>query len=396
MRKFAIASILILAASPPYASHGQLALTDEPPPTLIHSNYVIEVGANAASPEVLNIIAASLRPRLPNWPKTLGSSETWVDNSIQDADLNDARIYRLFVNVRSDELQPSDAEMHQLWEVARKQLEAELNRITGDVAKSQRDRLEVELQRLDATRHSEGDVTELIEQLAARQAASAGAEGNFSQGLAEVYSKQRELKLREAGLQARREAIERRIDQVRAEADASTQEDAIVKELAKVLEIREKTRQRLGQINDKTPQVVAQGELLEADAQLAQARIELLKAKRDVEDRAGGGHLRALNDELSKLLVESAEIEGQRKELEQIIAEIRKNVRETALAMGEAENLKVKIQTVRSRLAEEDARINDLRREYERLEPQSVTLRPLTVDKSDPSEPEASAPGASD
>ena len=66
--------------------------------------------------------------------------------------------------------------------------------------------------------------------------------------------------------------------------------------------------------------------------------------------------LREMNNELSNLLVESAEIEGQRKELEQIIAEIRKNVRDMALAMGEAENLKAKIQTLRGRLAEEDAR----------------------------------------
>lgn len=379
----------------PYTSYAQFAASDEPAPVLDHGDYMVQNGAFQVSPEVVNIIAETLRPRLATWPDSISSSASGVRIApYNDTRIDDARILRMNVAVRGAELQPSEAEMRQLWEVARKQLEAELNRITGEVAKSRRDRLQDELQRLEATRHSESDVTELIEQLAQRQAESAGAQGNFSQGLAEAFSKQRELKLRDAGLQARREAIERRIDEVRKVADESAAKDPVLAELEKLVEIRRRQLDAV-QANHAVGRETA-SKVAEAEGELASSLVELARATNESAERASGGALRELNNELSKLLIETAEVEAQLKELEQILAEIRKNVREMALAMGEAENLKVKIKALRSRIAEEDARSNQLRREYEGQAPQSVTLRPLTVDKKEPAEPEASAPGASE
>jgi len=358
------------------------------------SKHIVLEGLHEITPKAASTVASSLGLILKA-PESFAPSAIAVSLA-DDGKLGDnAHFGILHINLFSKG-KPTDAQMRQLWEEARSQLESELNRITGEVAKGQERRLEDELQRLHRTQHSESDVTDLIEQLAELQAKSAGAEGNFSQGLAEAYSKQRELKLRDAGLQARRQAIELRIDELRKVADGSAAKDPVLAELEKLVEIRRRQLEAVRALHATASKGGSAFQVAEAEGVLAAALVEWTKAKQDAAERAGGGHLRALNDELSKLLIEAAEVEGQRKELEQIIADIRNNVRDMALAMGEAENLKAKIQSLRGRLAEEDARINDLRREYEQLGPQPVTLRPLTVDKSDPSEPEASAPGASE
>jgi hypothetical protein len=392
MRRPAIALLLLLSLINTRETSAQVyddgASRNVTRPVIIEDETIL-------SADAMNTVAHLLSPNLPEWPKDLRASAS-VGFAGKSVELNGAHIRFLSVTTANEVLKPSEEDMIRLWEVARKQLEAELNRITGDVAKAQRKRLDSEIQQIEATQPMESDVTELIAQLAERQAESAGAEGNFSQGLAEAFSKQRELKLRDAGVRARREAIEHRIDELRKIADASAEADPILAELAKLVDIRRKQLDTVRTLNQLGKEGGTGFQLSEAEGVLATALVEWTKAKQDAAERAGGGHLRALNDELSKLLVESAEIEGQRKELEKIIVDIRKDVRDMALAMGEAESLKAKIQTLRGRVAEEDARINDLRREYERQAPQSVTLRPLTVDKIEPSEPEASAPGASE
>jgi hypothetical protein len=395
MRRLIIASILLLTASHPGRSHGQFEAEPESKVRARrHDGYLVQVGAGEVSPMPLSIVTQSLKPMLPGWPK---SYKTRVAASLEAAKLGSAQIVAMTVYVQPSDDPPADHEMRQVWEIARGQLEAELNRVTAMVGDAQQMRLHDEIARYESQREQlETEAAKLTEVLTQQQSESAGSETNFSKGIGDAFGMQRELQLRDAGLRARREAIELRIDKVRAQADASTQEDPIVSELAKVLEIREKTRRRLGQVNEKTPHAVTDGQLLEADAQLAQSRIEFLKAKRDVEDRAGGGVLRALNDELSKLLVESSEVEGQRKELESIIADLRKQVYDTARAAAEASKLQDQLQTLRGRQAAVDSQIGERQHTLSQATRDLIELRPLTVDESEPAEPEASAPGSSE
>ena len=209
-------------------------------------------------------------------------SEPQLRLSLRGTKLNGAQFINLAVYVESIAIQPTETEMRQLWEVARKQLEAELNRVTGEVAEAQRKRLYDEIQRLEAQRESESNVTELIEQLADRQAESAGAEGNFSQGLAEAYSKQRELKLRDAGLQARREAIERRIDDLRKVADESAAKDPVLGELEKLVEIRRKQLDAVRALMRTAGRGGLEFQLAEAEAELASAH----RGTRQGDDRS--------------------------------------------------------------------------------------------------------------
>ena len=389
-------ALLMIAATTAAAEMSRAQLGAEGPAADARSAHIVLENAQGLSSDLIGIIAGGLHPRLPDWPDSVPLSATSVDITAKIGSLGEnGQIGQLYVNV-AGHLEPTDAEFRQLLEIARAQLEAELNRITQMVAETQRRRIRSDIDRLHAYGSPGDQIEELIEQLAEWQGKSAGAEGNFSEGVGEAFSKQRELQLRDAGLQARREAIERRIDETRATTDVSAKADAIVRELAKVVEIREKTRQRLQEIIDNQAGAITQGDLLEADAHLAQARIDLLKSERDAEERAGGGALRALNDELSKLLIESAEIDAQRKKLEQIISDIRSEFRDMARAIAQADSLKAQIKVLRKQQIDYDANIIDLKRQLDELAPQPVTLRPLTVDQRAADEPEASAPGASE
>jgi hypothetical protein len=393
MRRFIIASILLLlAAFRPCASHGQVVGADQPPQQHIYDAYIIVEGENASA-GVLSVLAKTLHPLLPDWPKDTNTRFGIAAGSIQGIKLNGAQIIHSSVYVEDSAIQPTEAEMRQLSDIARRQLEAELRRVLAISFEAQRKRLQDELQRHESERvRLSAEAAKLAEELADRQAASAGAErDDLAKAIAEALSNLRGLQIEDASIRARREAIEARIDELRMRAGA--QGDSVVDELEKIVKIREQAQQRLKELADAGQ--AAQAELAVADAELAEAKVQWVRARREGEDRIGGGALRELNNELSKLLIDAAEIDAQRKQLEQIVAELRSQVRDAARAAGETARLQDRVQQLRSEQVKNDAQISELRRKSAEQSQPEVSLRPLAAEAA-PGEPEASPPGASE
>jgi len=337
-------------------------------------NYVIVEGGQDLSPIVLNIVAQTLNPKLPDWPDEPALAT--VGFAPQPARLSDdAKIYTMWVNYQ-EKLQLSDSQMLELSDLARSQLEAALRRIQRVGRESRMQQLEKAIDELTAQQHEFDAVSQkLREELAARRADSIGFETTLGQGLAEALSEQRKLQLEDAGNRARREAVERRIDQLRKEAEASSEADPILKELETLVDIREQ-QLALVQARNKAGHETA-APLRSAEGELAEARITLLTARRDAEERAGGAALRELNNELSKLMVQAAEIEGRQKELKSMIDLFRAELRKSVQAHAEAERLQQELETVRQRRSHIDARWFEKQRERAELPQTEISLRPL-------------------
>jgi chromosome segregation ATPase len=391
MRRLIISLILLLAAFRPCASHGQAAEAEQPPQQHIYDAYIIVEGENASF-QVLSVLAKTLHPLLPNWPKDTNTRFSIAPGSLAEIQLNGAQIIHSSVYVVESAIQPTEAEMRQLSDLARQQLEAEVRRVLAISFEAQRRRFQNELHRHESERaRLSAEAAKLAEELADRQAASAGAErDDLAKAIAEALSNLRGLQIEDASIRARREAIEARIDELRMRAGA--QGDSVVDELEKIVKIREQAQQRLKELADAGQ--AAQAELAVADAQLAEAKIQWVRAQREGEERIGGGALRELNNELSKLLIDAAEFEGQRKQLEQIVAELRSQVRDAARAAADTARLQDQMQQLRNEQASNDAQISELRRKSAEQSQPEISLQPLAAEAA-AGEPEASAPGAS-
>src|SRR4029079_5298742 len=112
----------------------------------------------------------------------------------------------------------------------------------------------------------------------------------------------RTLELDRVGVAARREAIERRIDEVRTAGAKSADADPVIAQLTKLLEIRENQLATVQKLYE-TGSAVTAAEVQEAQGHVAEAKIEVLKAQRAAGEDASGGILRELNNELSTLIV---------------------------------------------------------------------------------------------
>ena len=106
---------------------------------------------------------------------------------------------------------------------------------------------------------------------------------------------------------ARRDALEQQVARQSDQIQKRIDDDAIVKELMKVVEVREK---EIDTIKKAVAQAVAPAsEVSEAVAKAAEARAKLLSHKRDAAAEAGGAALEGFNRELMMLSVDLRELE---------------------------------------------------------------------------------------
>jgi len=354
-------------------------------------NYIIVEGGQELSAPVMNIVAQSVSPRLPDWPEAAAGESPVASVSISGEEgklSDDARIYTLIVHGERDP-KTSVAEMRKLWDVARSGLEAKLRRIQRIGRESQTQQLQKAIDELTGQQHELDAVSQkLREELAARRADSIGSETTLGQGLAEALSDQRELQLEDAGNRARREAIERRIDQLREQAEASSSDDPILEELEKLVDIREQQVATVRALHNVGGKGGTDSSLRRAEGELAEARITLLTARRDAEERAGGGALRELNNELSRLMVQAAEIEGRQKELNSMIDNLRADLRQNIQAHAAAERIQQELETVRQRRSHIDARWFEKQREKAELPQSEISLRPLEPEEEESKPPQ--------
>lgn len=324
---------------------------------------------------------------------------------------------------QSDDPQP-------LWEKARAELERALRRVQQRTHEARLRDQEEKTSRIHTLfREAQDRFAKVTAELAGEDSGADGDIESLRADLRKVTSHARELDLEQIGIAARRKAIEQRIDELRQRADVEVAEDAVIRELEGLVEIQER---RLELIPRQSPRVlevtgryqdiqreistykdkVADKESLESDAtylrmreklnelqalinkeinlareevqsnsgyeiakaDLIEARITLLKAKREASERAQGSALAGLNNELSTLTINAAEIAEKQKSIEEQIARLRERTNPQRVA--ELEMLKTRAELALAHLKEAEVLRAQLDRE---LPPvlQQITIRPL-------------------
>lgn len=262
------------------------------------------------------------------------------------------------------------------WEAARQELEKRLRvvqRQTHEPSEQQwaEEQQRIEQAYIEARQRLDGIAKAMMVETDGRDVAQ------LRNDLQQALGQQRQLHLQRIGVQARRRAIEARIDELREVAGKVVEDDPILREMQALVEIQE---QRLAIMRTDSPdirkfreivatlhrqiddylrlqkedwdreqdvkfqqlqQVLRDEEVRLADwsakaareepatpdyqlakSQLVEARIALLKAQRDAAERAQGTVLAELNNELSTLIVEAAELDEKSKALKELVAQL--------------------------------------------------------------------------
>lgn len=133
--------------------------------------------------------------------------------------------------------------------------------------------------------------------------------------------RQREQGMTLAVLHARQSALTEQIARIGREAAAQADQDPVVNELTKVVQLRELEFQRRQELGGKG--LAAPADTREVEEALARARAELAKQRQIASQRAGGDLLADLNKELVTLAVDIAATEAEREFLRQRLAQVR-------------------------------------------------------------------------
>jgi hypothetical protein len=174
--------------------------------------------------------------------------------------------------------------------------------------------------------------------------------------LASTTATLRELELDRVSAEARREAISVRIDELRREAMKDSQDNPLIEELEKVAEIRERQLKVMREAVEGG--VVSEGDLARPEVELATARVDVLKAKRDATAAAAGGVLHELNNEISHLIVRLAEIDARTHALQTTADELRAAT--SVEAVANRESLQRRVTSLQDLLEQVQAKFAEL------------------------------------
>ncbi len=298
-------------------------------------------------------------------------------------------IRALHVNVRrpEDGSELDEAQMNQIWEEARRQLEEGLRRLQAtnrEISLKQRERgLQASRERVDAYRQQyDRDVAQLAEMT---DNLDGGSQQEMESQLSATLAELRQLRVRMVGLEARRLAIEQRIDELRKQASEAAVDDPVTAELRKIVDIREQRLVRLQSLSESGTSGVTTADVLEGEAQLADARINLLTAEQKATTRAEGEVLRELNNELSMLIVQAAEFEATIKTTNEIADDLR--AKASADRWSQIDLLRGHVERAKRRLIEAEQAL-DAQEHVTVWPPNEISIRPLDEVLA----PEAAAP----
>lgn len=258
------------------------------------------------------------------------------------------------------------------WERVRERLESALRRMQVSIERRRVEEVETQRRAAEAYRLStERMIADLSDRLEA-----IGDPGHVEQLRARLdaaTAKISELSLDRVGVEARREAITHRIAELRRASDEASEDDALIVELEKIVAIRERQLELVRTMEG--PGTTPPRDVVDAaESQVAAARVELLKAKRATASAAAGGALQELNNELSRLIVQLAEIDARTKGLESIKQSLREAT--SAGATVQASVLHERLAKLQGRLAEAEDSVEKLQ-SLDSSPPQQITITPL-------------------
>ena len=128
----------------------------------------------------------------------------------------------------------------------------------------------------------------------------------FGDAAAQLDEEKMRLELEQAAKLARREALTAALADASKRMEKSIREDAIVDELQKVVQSREKAIEKVRKLVEQG--AIGDDELRQATEALADARVRLLERQREAAEHAGGDVLSDWNRELMSLTVDEREL----------------------------------------------------------------------------------------
>jgi len=174
--------------------------------------------------------------------------------------------------------------------------------------------------RLGAAHRRADDASERLAKLQATQREFSQDAGqadlsreNITKTISASEKEKQKLEMELAGLQARREAIEKQIAKVGGKVSAKLKDDPVAKELQTIVELRKEKVAWLEKLvgSGRAPQF----DLVDARAELAQAKMELARRREEIRQAGGDEVARKLNEELAELSIQTAELEGRLKHI---------------------------------------------------------------------------------
>ncbi len=244
-----------------------------------------------------------------------------TDGTFNSGDYGGLRIRSLSVNVTMPDDQYDGELLERRWQDARKELQGALQAAQRTMVQQQEEARSRAREANDAQRARLNAECAEIYQLLEEAGGTEGSPEKLREQLDETNSMLRQLALDRVSMEARRQAIEERVDELLKLAHEAEESDPIIVELLKIQEIRQQQLENVRMrhsVGQATP-----AEVNQAEADMANARIDLLKAQRGAADRASGGVLEKLNNELSNLIVQLAEIDARTGALEKLASHLR-------------------------------------------------------------------------
>jgi hypothetical protein len=169
-------------------------------------------------------------------------------------------------------------------------------------------------------------------------------------------------------MDARRAAIAREIDRIRHEAEAKLADDAVVRELERLIQVNTESLASLQKQVDSGR--ASMTELAQANESLTRARIELAKRREELARQTGGGQLEAFTAEMVRMTVDNAEKQAQ-------MAILHKQLDQTQAQLAQATRFDpeaARIRGLRETLEVIDRRIADLQMRIAALQAPMVTV----------------------
>jgi hypothetical protein len=187
------------------------------------------------------------------------------------------------------------------------------------------------------------------------QAAASVRTIDSAERLEQLSSKQHEISFQLAGIEARRQALQDRIEELTDTSPASELDRQIIEQLEHIVAFHEQQFARLRE--HRNARAVTEFQVNEAEAELAKARIDVLRAKKEAATKASP-ELTALSEELSQATITAAEqrailqaIESRMEELKQAAAEHARQVQRAQEAERRAAILREQLATIEKRLS---------------------------------------------
>jgi chromosome segregation ATPase len=160
-------------------------------------------------------------------------------------------------------------------------------------------------QRIDQTRAELAKFRDQLRQKTGRIDVSAT---QLNEAALKIDDQRQDLELEKLGKQSRIKAIQDAVARLSTQVEQKVKDDPIAAELQKVVDARE-AQVKYAQAKTKAGREFAQ-DLEDAIAQAAEAKAKLLERQRESAADAGGGQIDALNQELTTLNIDLAEIDA--------------------------------------------------------------------------------------